>query len=50
MPCEKYSPAETVAMLRSAGVPDAQLGRMMGGNAIELFGLPVPAASGAQVG
>jgi predicted TIM-barrel fold metal-dependent hydrolase len=42
------APAETLAMLRAEGVPEDVIARMMGGNAIDLFRLPVSAS--AQVG
>jgi predicted TIM-barrel fold metal-dependent hydrolase len=40
-------PSETLEMLRANGVPESSIARMMGGNAIELFRLPVPAPAQA---
>jgi hypothetical protein len=40
-------PSETLEMLRAEGVPESSIARMMGGNAIDLFRLPVPAAAQA---
>jgi len=40
-------PSETLEMLRAEGVPEIAIARMMGGNAIELFRLPVPAPARA---
>lgn len=36
------TPAEALGMLRAHGVPEGTIARLMGQNAIELFGLPVP--------
>ena len=41
-------PSETLQMLRAEGVPESSIARMMGGNAIDLFRLPLPAP--ARVG
>ncbi|HEX5586707.1 MAG TPA: hypothetical protein VFZ17_05325, partial [Acidimicrobiia bacterium] len=38
-------PGEAIAMLESHGVDQAMIDRLMGGNAIDLFNLKVPATA-----